>query len=100
MLEMLVVSVFGTPNSLSQSGLLLGVALLVGCGALSVYLFERVYPHIRLTKHSLWAMAFCLNFTGYLILCLASQQFMGLPACTAPIVLTAVGVFSQGRRYW
>lgn len=78
----------------------LGISILVGYGALGVYLFECLYPKTRLTKNILWAMLACLTFSGWLGISLTTQKPFPLPACTAPFVLIAAGVFVKGRSYW
>ena len=95
---------FDSPSILTKKypivGRTLGISILVGYGALGVYLFECLYSKIRLTKHILWAMFVCLTFSGWLGISLITQKPYPLPACTAPFVLVAAGVFVKGRSYW
>ena len=81
-------------------GILVNLAVIVGIGALAVYLLEKLYPKAILNAATLWALVLCLA------ICLVVKSLLGV----VPNVLVnfdetqligmMVGVFWKGRPYW
>ncbi len=80
-------------------GVLIPIGVVVGMGALAVYLLEWWQKQWLLNNSSLWALVLCL-FIGLLL-----KSFFPLPAILvsaskASLISLAIGVFWKGRPYW
>jgi hypothetical protein len=83
-------------------GVLVQFGVVVGVGALAVYLLEKLFPNVMLNTSVLWALVLCL------VVCLLIRSLLPIP----PDVLVnlddnqvqlmgfVIGVFWKGRPYW
>ena len=84
----------------SPIGVLVGLAVPVGIGALAVAVLERWFRQVMITNSTLWALVPCVA------LWLLLKSFVPLPSVlvpevgVVPIVAVVVGVFWKGRPYW
>jgi hypothetical protein len=80
-------------------GMIVGLAIAVGVGALAVYLLERLHSDIVLNATILWTLVLCV------VVVLVVKSLLPLPTFLVGIDQTALigvvlGVFWKGRPYW
>lgn len=80
-------------------GILVNLAVIVGIGALAVYLLEKLYPKVIVNAATLWALVLCLA------VCLAVKSLFVVPNVLVnfdetQLIGMMVGVFWKGRPYW
>jgi hypothetical protein len=78
----------------------------LGFGVLGVFVFEKLFPAIRLRAGDLWALIVCLVMSIWLKLIFLELFLPGLlpylpiQLSTSAFLGTIVGVFWKGRPYW
>lgn len=80
-------------------GILVNLAVIVGIGALAVYLLEKLYPKVIVNAATLWALVLCLA------VCLVLKSLFVVPNVLVnfdetQLIGMMVGVFWKGRPYW
>lgn len=80
-------------------GILVSFAVVVGVGALAVYLLERLCPQVIINTATLWALVLCLA------LCMVVKALLPLPSVLVDLdetqlIAIIIGVFWKGRPYW
>lgn len=79
-------------------GLLMGLAIAMGVGALGVCILERFYSQVTINTSVLWALILCL-LIGLLVHSLL--PFVGLIGLNqAALMGILLGVFIKGWSYW
>ncbi len=85
---------------LSPIGILIGLAIPVGIGALSVAILERWFQQVIITNATLWALVPCVALWLFL------KSLVPFPTALVPdisivsLVGVVLGVFWKGRPYW
>lgn len=80
-------------------GILVNLAVIVGIGALAVYLLEKLYPKVIVNAATLWALVLCLA------VCLVLKSLFVVANVLVnfdetQLIGMMVGVFWKGRPYW
>ena len=81
-------------------GIIVDFGLIVGIGALAVYLLEKLYPNLSINTAILWALVLCLA------LALVVKSLLPLPKALVisfneiQLMGIVIGVFWKGRPYW
>lgn len=83
-------------------GILVNFAVVVGVGALAVYLLEKIFSKTIVSIPVLWALVLCLA------VCLLMRSLLSTPPDIlvnlddgeVQLIGIAIGVFWKGRPYW
>jgi len=83
-------------------GVLVQFGVVVGVGALAVYLLEKLFPNVMLNTAVLWALVLCL------VVCLLLRSLLPIPPDVlvnlddnqVQLMAIVIGVFWKGRPYW
>ncbi len=80
-------------------GILVNFTIVVGIGAIAVYLLEKLYSNLSINTAILWALVLCLA------LCLIVKSVLPLPKVLVnlneiQLMAIVIGVFWKGRPYW
>ncbi len=84
----------------SPIGVLIGLAVPVGIGALAVAILERWFQQVMITNATLWALVPCVALWLFL------KSLVPIPTALVPdisivsLVGVVLGVFWKGRPYW
>lgn len=84
----------------SPIGVLIGLAVPVGIGALAVAILERWFQQVIITNATLWALVPCVALWLFL------KSWVQLPTALFPginivsLIGVVLGVFWKGRPYW
>ena len=84
----------------SPIGVLIGLAVPVGIGALAVAILERWFRQVMITNATLWALVPCVALWLFL------KSLVPIPTALVPdisivsLVGVVLGVFWKGRPYW
>ena len=73
--------------------------IMMGIGALAVYVLERMYPQVIISIAVLWALVPCVALFLLLWHLLPIPAFL-LGQSAIEIIAIALGIFFQGRPYW
>lgn len=83
-------------------GIVVDWAVVVGVGALAVYLLKKVFPNVIITSAVLWALVLCLAVCLVVrsLLFIPPDELVNLSQNEAQLIGIAIGVFWKGRPYW
>lgn len=72
----------------------------LGCGALAVYLLERLFQRLVINAAMLWALVLCLMICLLIKLQIPIDHILIREFTSVSMVGILLGIFQQGRRYW
>ena len=83
-------------------GIVVDWAVVVGVGALAVYLLKKVFPNVIISTAVLWALVLCLAICLVVrsLLPEPPDMLVSLSQNEAQLIGIAIGVFWKGRPYW
>lgn len=83
-------------------GIVVDWAVVIGVGALAVYLLPKVFPKVIINTSVLWALVLCLAVCLVLrsLLPIPPDELVSLYSNEAQLLGIVIGVFWKGRPYW